>query len=78
MMARPWPTNGERAFSPARAARVRRAQNLEISTKLTEAGFGACVPTFVVYDDFARVVVDGQTLTDRSDGAPGIISGDER
>jgi alpha-glucosidase len=42
-------------------ARV-RGGTLEIKTRVTEKGFGACEPLFVVYDDFARVDVDGQPM----------------
>ncbi|HEY3321658.1 MAG TPA: glycoside hydrolase family 31 protein [Planctomycetota bacterium] len=51
---------GERSRLLVRA-RV-RGKVLEINTRLTEAGFGACEPLFVVYDDFAQVNVDGHPL----------------
>lgn len=42
-------------------ARVRRG-NLEITTKLTGNGFGPCDSTFVTYDKFAQVSVNGHIL----------------
>lgn len=42
-------------------AQVRRGC-LEIVTRLTEAGYGECEPTFVTYDTFRKVSVNGETL----------------
>jgi len=49
---------GKRSRMQVRA-RVRQGR-LEITTRLTEKGFGACEPTFVAYDAFTQIVVNGQ------------------